>query len=540
MQGNDKLYFMKHHLKHSSLAIALLLFLAGCAGGDIGASNQIAAKPSDLSDRQARIEERPVRLPQTESQANVQPQDSNIAELSSSPAILRPPSQEERERAGLPSSFSFDVPDLPDPDGMNASLPNRRDPPADVQQIQITETPSDDQQANNEGVPATDIALLLPLTGAYGGFGSALEKGAELALFSLGNHEFTLSSYDTGGTIEGAREAAETALQSGSDIMIGPLLADHISVIRPLLSQTGVPLLSFSNSSRVAGEGVFVTGNLPDQQVIAVVNAAINEGRERFALIAPDNAYGRLIGESLSNVLELSQRSLIEAYYFDAQNSDFDVIARQISRYEQRRKALNNERLRLNVLMENGDQQAALRLRQLQGKDTDEAPPFDAILLAVSDPNQLLTLAAQLSFYDVDPAQVRFMGLEAFGDMRDLGKEPSLLGAIFPAPSPQAQKKFAAYYRRFYNESPPKLAGLGFDMTVIALRWLSQPQVPNARFAYLTSKNGYQGADGLFRFHADGLIERNYAIMQITSNGVRQHSAASNRFMRGIGQLDIE
>ncbi len=151
MQGNDKLYFMKHHLKHSSLAIALLLFLAGCAGGDIGASNQIAAKPSDLSDRQARIEERPVRLPQTESQANVQPQDSNIAELSSAPVVLRPPSQEERARAGLPSSFAFDAPDLPDPDGMNASLPNRRDPPADVQQIQITETPSDDQQANNEG-----------------------------------------------------------------------------------------------------------------------------------------------------------------------------------------------------------------------------------------------------------------------------------------------------------------------------------------------------------------------------------------------------
>ena len=64
---------------------------------------------------------------------------------------------------------------------------------------------------------AARVALLVPLTGPgkIGEIGAALKQAGELAIFDAGGAEVVLIPLDTKGTPEGARAAAQQAVQEG-------------------------------------------------------------------------------------------------------------------------------------------------------------------------------------------------------------------------------------------------------------------------------------------------------------------------------------
>ena len=63
----------------------------------------------------------------------------------------------------------------------------------------------------------------------------------------------------------------------------------------PVASAAGISVVSFSNNSAVAGEGVFVFGFLPDQQVRRIVSYASRQGYGTIGALAPSNGYGELV-----------------------------------------------------------------------------------------------------------------------------------------------------------------------------------------------------------------------------------------------------
>ena len=75
------------------------------------------------------------------------------------------------------------------------------------------------------------VALLLPMTatGSTPGVAKALKQAAELALFDFDNPNIALVPKDTRGSAEGARAAAESAVQDGAELIIGPLFASEVS-----------------------------------------------------------------------------------------------------------------------------------------------------------------------------------------------------------------------------------------------------------------------------------------------------------------------
>ncbi|MGH6833709.1 MAG: ABC transporter substrate-binding protein, partial [Methyloceanibacter sp.] len=79
------------------------------------------------------------------------------------------------------------------------------------------------------------VALLLPITasGSTPAVAKALKQAAELALFDFDNPNVTLVPKDTKGTPDGARLAAESALQDGAELIIGPLFAQEVSGAAP-------------------------------------------------------------------------------------------------------------------------------------------------------------------------------------------------------------------------------------------------------------------------------------------------------------------
>ncbi|MGH7059404.1 MAG: ABC transporter substrate-binding protein, partial [Stellaceae bacterium] len=67
------------------------------------------------------------------------------------------------------------------------------------------------------------VALLVPLSGGNAELGKAILNAAQLALFETGGDRLTLVPRDTGGTPQGAANAARAAIGEGAKVIFGPL-----------------------------------------------------------------------------------------------------------------------------------------------------------------------------------------------------------------------------------------------------------------------------------------------------------------------------
>ena len=149
---------------------------------------------------------------------------------------------------------------------------------------------------------AVKVALLLPLTGSGNtpSVAKALKQAAELALFDFDNPSVSLVPKDTKGTPDGARAAAQSAIQDGAELIIGPLFAGEVSGAAPVARQSNIPMIAFSSDQKVAGGGVYLLSFLAGRDVPRIVSFALSRGKRNFALLIPQSPYGRLAEEAFA------------------------------------------------------------------------------------------------------------------------------------------------------------------------------------------------------------------------------------------------
>ena len=92
-------------------------------------------------------------------------------------------------------------------------------------------------------------------------------------------------------------------------------------------------------------------------------------------------------------------------------------------------------------------------------------------------------------------------------------REPTLIGGIFAAPDPKNLEQFSALYERIYRAEPSNLAALGYDAGAMAAA-LASVEGRNG-FAGLTTRDGFQGVNGIFRFSSNGEVERSLSVLEI-------------------------
>jgi ABC-type branched-subunit amino acid transport system substrate-binding protein len=427
-----------------------------------------------------------------------------------------------------------------------------------------------------EGVP---VALLAPLTGRFEGAGRALLDGAQMALFDVGNTEFRLLPFDTGGTVAGAEAAARDAIRRGARMIVGPLLADNVAAVTPIADSARVRIIAFSNSSRVAGGPVLLAGYTPEAQVAAIVRHAVAEGRRTFAILAPSNDYGNVAVDALRAVVEEEAARLsaelnalpplpplnpdpnapaVEAEaaapeavtesdpnappavdkpllprfgsvtFYDPANLDFAEPIRALSAYDRRAQALERQRAALRA---KGDQAARQALKRLEVLDTWGDPPFDALLLPVLDAQTLRILSAQLAFHDVDQPAVMLLGLRRWDGFQNLAAEPGLIGSRYPAARSVHKPRFTQRFTSYFGYAPSDLSALAYDVTAIAAALAGDGRrPPGYDAATLTDPQGFLGVEGLFRFTEDGTTDRGYAILEIRREGTEVVAPAPTSF----------
>lgn len=370
------------------------------------------------------------------------------------------------------------------------------------------------------------VAILLPLSGPSAELAASMLNAAEMAVFEIANDKFILMPFDTKDTPEGAAAAAEQAIRRGAQLILGPLLATSVEAVAPLARSAGVHVISFSNSQSVAGNGVFIMGFVPQQQVEAIVDFAAARGLPRQAVLAPQDAYGNAVVDTMRAALPPRNGTLVRVHFYNPQASDLSGDVKVIADYDQRRTTLLEQRA---LLQRQRDEVSRQALKRLENRDTIGDVDFDAILLPATGQN-LRSLASLLSYYDVGLPAVRFLGMRNWDEIENPQAEPALIGAWYAAPAPAERQRFDARFKEAFGRAAARLASLAYDSTALAAILAQDGGDPRFSFEALTNTNGFLGVDGLFRLEPNGVAQRKFAILEVRKAGVQMIQAPLTSF----------
>lgn len=372
---------------------------------------------------------------------------------------------------------------------------------------------------------AVPVALLVPLSGPNAALGRALLDAAQLALFDFGDDRLTLMPRDTRGTPEGAAEAAQTVLAEGAMLVIGPVFSADVPGVAAAARPLGVPVLAFSTDRNVAGNGVWLLGLSPEEQVERVVGFARARGLTRFGALVPDSPYGAATTAALRRAVEAGGGEMARVDSYPADVTDVTASARAFARYDERRQLLAEQRKALEA---QNDDLSKAALQRLQGLEVLSDGSIDAVFLPDGG-QRLRSLATMLAFYELDPKKVRYLGTGLWDDPT-LGAEPALQGGWFASADPRGVAEFQKRFEQAYGRRPLRIASLAFDAVALAAMLAreggAQPFVPDR----LTNPDGFAGYEGLFRLRPDGLNQRGLAVIEVAPRGFRVVDPAPGTF----------
>ncbi len=387
-------------------------------------------------------------------------------------------------------------------------------PPAETQPSALESAPTVQRTAR--------VAVLVPLSGEAAAAGLGLRDAALLAQFEVANPGLILQFYDTKGTPDGARAAAEQAKDQGATLFVGPLFSHSVQAVTAVAQSAGIPVLSFSSDGAATSGNVYVTGFLIPPQVNRIVAYAMEQGRSRFAVLAPETAYGRAAADAARAAVERNGGTLVRSAFFDPAKANFSPVIRELTVHARRKAALEQEKANL---ARSTDPAAAEALKRLEKQETLGAVDFDALLLPVAG-TSLRQVISLLKYYDVDPNQVKLLGTLLWQD-ETLNTEPALVGAWFPAASRIGYDRFVTRFTETYGRAPSQLASLAYDMVALSAALSRSYDTP---WRYLTASGGFIGVNGAFRLNPDGQVERMLAVREVSRTGTTVVSPAPTRF----------
>jgi len=336
-------------------------------------------------------------------------------------------------------------------------------PPPKTPSAPITSALPTDQTRNR-------VALLVPLTGPNAAVGQSIANAANLALIDSGGKNIRMTIYDTGA---GAIPAAERAVAEGNRLFLGPLLATDVRAIAPVAARAGAPIVSFSNDSSIAGNGVFVMGFSPDQAVRRVVDYAASRGITKFAGLMPTGLYGRNASSIFLRSVEAAGGKVVSMKSYDRDAASVTTAAKAVG----------------------------------IGQN------YEAVLIA--DGGRIAITAGPV-IRKGSSSQARILGTELWNADSLIARSPSLRGAWYASVADDLYRQLAVKYQARYGKPPFRLASLGYDAVLLTVRvaasWKTGAAFPVGE---LEDRGGFSGVDGAFRFGASHVAERALEVHEV-------------------------
>lgn len=348
------------------------------------------------------------------------------------------------------------------------------------------------QPAATLGTGQVKAALILPISapGNAGIAGQAMRNAADMALAEFNAPNIQLLVKDDAGSVDGARQAAQQALNEGAEIILGPLFAQSVTAVGQIARARNVPVIAFSTDANAASPGVYLLSFLPETDVQRIVQYSSSVGKRSYAALIPDNPYGTVVEA---------------AFRQDVGRRSGRIIA--LERYPHDKAAMVGP-----IKAVAG---AAAHAEALFIPDGSDAVP---------------DVVQQLAGDGVNMKRLQLLGTGLWGDDPRINATPALDGGWYAAPDPSGYRNFANRYAARFKQQPVRTATLAYD-AVALIAALVKTQGPQ-RFSpeILTNPSGFSGIDGLFRFRSDGTNERGLAVLRVTPSGPQIVAPAPRSF----------
>ena len=340
----------------------------------------------------------------------------------------------------------------------------------------------------------TRVALLVPYGSSRGTdttVARSLENAARLAAADLGAGVVDITVYPTQGTPAGAQAAATQAVGAGAQVILGPLYADNAAAAGVAASGSGVPVLSFSNNTTIAGGNVWVLGNTFQNTAERLLTFAARQGRNRVLITHASNEAGQIAAQAVQAGARGSGAQITGSVAYELSQAGIQAAVPAV-------------------------------VAEAQATGTN------AVFLTGNTAGDLPVISQLLSEAGVGGDAYRFLGLTRWDIPAEALALPGLQGGYFALPDQGTLAQFEARYQGANGRAPHPIANLAYDGMAAIGAIAARGQTVGR--STLTARSGFAGTGGVFRLRGDGTVQRALAVAQVVNRRAQVVSPAPTSF----------
>ena len=332
------------------------------------------------------------------------------------------------------------------------------------------------------------IGLLVPLTGKNSEIGQSIIKSTRLAINKIDNSSIEIVPRDTKSTPTDTLRAAKELGELGIKIIIGPVFNENQAYLDELKEITFISLTNKggNKSKNIINAGINATSQLNTIKKFLELNKI-----KKTILLTPDVNYKK----EIKNAISVSKIKIVKNYIYNTDPTKLTQQIEKITRYDIRKKNLEDEIRRIKKSDQNNKEKLIERLKK---RDTLGSVKFDSIIIADFD-ESLKSVTTSLLYTDISPKKKYFITLNQWFD-ESLLVEASLQPIYFPSINKINYEEFSVEYFKKFNQYPNQLSFLSFDLVgLIYYLIIQNDSIIDEKI--FTKKNLFKGKVGIFEIN---------------------------------------
>jgi branched-chain amino acid transport system substrate-binding protein len=366
------------------------------------------------------------------------------------------------------------------------------------------------------------VGCLLPLSGPFAIYGQEVLNGMALGMGIFAdtppNVALDLFIRDTQGEPEKTVAALEE-LAGEEKVMavVGPLASKNAAAAASRAQALGVPLITLTQKESVTLEGDMVFRNFLTQkrEIERLLDCAVEEmGLTRFAVLYPDNAFGRSLMNLFLDQVQKVGGVVTATEPYDPEQTDFAEQIRKLT--GQYGLSSGGDVSRMGQMWS-----PEMEERRIHPEAPEPIINFDAVFIP-DHVQRVVMIAPQLVYHDV--RDVLLMGTSLW-QSPELVQEAGdyVQGAIFTtgffsgSDDPQV-KRFVRDYMEAFDAPPGLLAATGYDTVQLLLELMSTGDIRTRKGLQwaILERRGIRGVTGDLSFDGDGEVMKAPMVLRVS------------------------
>ena len=349
------------------------------------------------------------------------------------------------------------------------------------------------------------LGCLLPLSGPYASYGKKILKCIEMALDQFNSRNrgslIKLIVKDTESDPAKAALAVNELSEERVGAILGPVTTHESAVL--VAQKKRIPIITLGQKENIATLGDYVFRNFitPEMQVQAIVSYATQVLKiTRFAILYPDDKYGRTFMGLFQDEVEAYGGEVIRAERYHTGQTDFAECIKKLV-------------------------ETQIEVPELPEDKPDNSIPeptldFEAVFIP-DGPTTSGLLIPQLAFYDVVGVYLFGTNLWHSDRLIEMAKQ-FIQGAImvdgfFAGSHSQKVKNFVELFEENFDEKPGFIEAVAYDTAMVLFDLVSRNDIQSRgeiKNEIMNLRN-FQGITGTTSFDQTGNAHKKLYLLQI-------------------------